>query len=71
MFFLFRYVDRAVAKMEVKLEQADKCIQKSKLFEEKSQEEARLVEKLLPEIPIYIKRTKELQNLVSLWLYGK
>ncbi|XP_074597600.1 CDK5 regulatory subunit-associated protein 3 isoform X2 [Brevipalpus obovatus] len=59
------YVDRAVAKMEVKLEQADKCIQKSKLFEEKSKEEAKLVEKLLPDIPIYIKRTKELQNLIE------
>ncbi|XP_015794477.1 CDK5 regulatory subunit-associated protein 3 [Tetranychus urticae] len=60
-----KYIDNAVNKMKSKLELVDKALVKSKLMEEKAKEETRQGEKIAPEIPKIIKRTKELQKQIE------
>lgn len=56
-----KYIERTASKMLAKLEQAEKLVEKSKVLEQKAREELRLAEKLKPEIPAYVNRTKQLQ----------
>lgn len=62
----YKYIDRTANKMLLKLEQAEKLVQKSKVLEERAKEELQAAEKLKPEISVYINRTKELQRLVRI-----
>jgi hypothetical protein len=60
-----RYIDSLVQKMKRKTENGDTILLKAKVMAEKEVEVARERQALIPQIPVIIERTKQLQHLIE------